>query len=136
MGRSQTITALDVGEKRIGVAQADTAIQIAVPFTTVEVDGDEIVAITQIIDQSDTKTLVVGYPRNQSGDATAQTAAVEAFTDKLRHLDIEIVFQDESLTSVLAEERLKMTKKPYDKGDVDAMAASIILSDYLETHRG
>ena len=43
-----------------------------------------------------------------------------------------MVFKDESLTSVLAEERLKSYKKPYSKGDIDAHAATIILEDYLE----
>jgi RNase H-fold protein (predicted Holliday junction resolvase) len=45
-----------------------------------------------------------------------------------------IVFQDESLTSVIAENRLKTTKKPYTKGDIDAQAAAIILEDYMELH--
>ena len=47
---------------------------------------------------------------------------------------MNIVFQDESLTSVMAEDRLKASGKPYEKGDIDAMAATIILQDYLEIH--
>jgi RNase H-fold protein (predicted Holliday junction resolvase) len=44
----------------------------------------------------------------------------------------KLEFQDESLTSVQAENLLKSYKKPYSKGDIDMNAAAIILSDYLE----
>lgn len=130
--RSKNIVCLDVGEKRIGVAIADTAIRIAIPLETVEVDGHEIESITKIVASEGAESIVVGYPRNQSGEATAQTRYVEQFSYKLKGMANEIVFQDESLTSVLAEERLKSYKKPYQKGDIDASAAAIILQDYLE----
>ncbi|CAN5388948.1 Holliday junction resolvase RuvX [soil metagenome] len=131
---SQNIVCLDVGEKRIGVAVADTVIRIAVPFETIEVDGNEIEAITTIMSTERAQTLVVGYPRNQSGEATAQTRYVEAFAEKLHDVAPHIVFQDESLTSVMAEEQLAVHKRPYTKADIDAHAAAIILTDYLEAH--
>lgn len=132
MSKSETIIALDVGEKRIGVAQADTIMRIPVAYDTIDVDGGEITAIFQLTEAAGARTLVIGYPRNQSGEATAQSVYVEQFAERLAGRDLEIVFQDESLTSVLAEERLKLTKKPYTKADIDAMAACIILNDYLE----
>lgn len=133
---SPTLVCLDVGEKRIGVAVADTGIRIAVPFTTVEVDGNEIASIAEIVLKENAETIVVGYPRNQQGEATAQTKYVETFATRLEDLDKKIVFQDESLTSVLAEQRLIAHKRPYTKGDIDAQAASIILQDYLEANYG
>jgi putative Holliday junction resolvase len=81
-------------------------------------------------------TIVVGYPRNQQGEVTSQTEFVEAFTKKLEYLGKKIVYQDESLTSVLAEQRLKSYGRPYTKGDIDAQAATIILQDYLEQNYG
>ena len=42
MAHNHSLVALDVGERRIGVAVADTAVRIAVPYDTVEVDGNEI----------------------------------------------------------------------------------------------
>lgn len=137
MSSAQMVIALDVGEKRIGAAQADTQMRIPVPFDTIDVDGREIVEILQLIEQADAGTVVVGYPRNQAGEATAQSVYVEAFAARLQaaNADIRLVFQDESLTSVLAEERLKQTKKPYTKADIDAQAAAIILTDYLEEQR-
>ena len=133
---SQTLVGLDVGEKRIGVSVADTGIRIAVPFATVEVDGNEIQAIAEIVIKERAEVIVVGYPRNQQGEATAQTDYVEKFTKRLEYLDKKIVFQDESLTSVLAEEQLKSHKRPYSKGDIDSQAAAIILQDYVEFNYG
>lgn len=129
---SQNIVCLDVGEKRIGVAVADSAVRIAVPFETIDVDGDEVEAIAKIVVTEKADTIVIGYPRNQAGETTAQTVYVEAFADKLKDIAPNILFQDESLTSVLAEQRLAAHKRPYNKGDIDAQAAAIILQDYLE----
>jgi len=126
------IVCLDIGEKRIGVAVADTSIRIAVAFDTIDVDGNEIEAIARIVVGEQADIIVVGYPRNQSGEATKQTRYVEAFTARLKDLAPQIVFQDESLTSVHAEEQLSAHKRPYTKADNDARAAAIILQDYLE----
>jgi putative Holliday junction resolvase len=132
MSRSNTYVALDVGEKRIGVAVGDDGVRIAVPFETVEVNGGEVARIAQIIVSEEPVAVVVGYPRNQSGEPTAQTAFVEEFAKKLRDIAPKLIFQDESLTSVLAEQRLQSYGKPYSKGDIDAQAAALILQDYLE----
>lgn len=134
MANHHSIVALDVGEKRIGVAVADTAVRIAVAYDTVEVDGSELEVIARIVIAEQADTLVIGYPRNQAGEPTAQTAFVEAFSENLKDVAEKIIFQDESLTSVLAEQRLKSYKKPYSKGDIDAQAAAIILQDYLEAN--
>lgn len=130
--KNKTFLALDVGEKRIGVALGDTGVRIAVPLDTIEVDGNEVERIARIAVDEDVDTIVVGYPRNQSGEPTAQTAFAEAFAAKLTDIAPKVVFQDESLTSVLAEQRLKSYGKPYTKGDIDAQAAAMILQDYLE----
>lgn len=133
---SQTLVGLDVGEKRIGVSVADTGVRIAIPFTTIEVEGDEIQKITEIVLKENASIIVVGYPRNQAGEATTQTDYVENFAKRLEDLEVKIVFQDESLTSVMAEQQLIAHKKPYTKGDIDSHAAAIILQDYLEVNYG
>ena len=132
---SKQIIALDVGDKRIGVAVADSAIGIAVPYDTIEVDGTEITQILELIAQDHTEKIVVGYPRNQSGETTQQTVKVEDFVARLNELDVDIVYQDESLTSVLATQQLEATGKPYKKADVHMVAASLILADYMESQR-
>lgn len=125
--------ALDVGTKRIGVAAADTTVPVAVPLMTLSVDGTELEILQKLISDKSVKMVVVGYPRNQSGDATDQTAISEAFGQKVEQF-ANVVYQDESLTSVAAENYLKASGKPYTKPDIDALAAAIILQDYLESH--
>jgi len=132
MSRTRSFLALDVGEKRIGVAVADDMVKIAVPLDTIEVDGSEVERIARLVIDEHVDTVVVGYPRNQSGEATLQTEYVETFARQLHDIAPKLVFQDESLTSVLAEQQLKKYGRPYTKGDIDAQAAALILTDFLE----
>lgn len=132
MGLAATLLALDVGEKRIGAAVARGDVRIAVPLETLEVNGTEIDRIAKIIADEQVDTVVVGYPRNQSGEPTAQTAYVEQFAARLAGVAPKLVFQDESLTSVMAEQRLAASGRAFNRGDIDAQAAAIILQDYLE----
>lgn len=134
MTRTKQLLGLDVGAARIGVAVADSGVRIAIPHGIVEVDGNEVEALARLVIDNSVDTIVIGYPRNQSGEPTAQTAFVEEFAVKLRDFDADIVFQDESLTSVMAENRLKSRGTGYDKGDVDSEAAAIILQDYMEQY--
>ena len=131
MAAKKSILALDVGDRRVGVALADSQIKIAVPYGYLERSDKIIQQITELMLDHDINILVVGYPRNQSGEATKQTESVEQFAKKLAEVEIDadLVFQDESLSSVEAERRLGRVK---DKGEIDAEAASIILQDYLE----
>lgn len=136
---TKALLCLDVGEKRIGVAKADTSVKLAVPLTTIEVDGSEHQQILKLLQEESAQTLVVGYPRNQQGEVTLQTAYVESFVENLKRNSLfaaEVVYQDESLTSVMAEQQLTAHKKPYTKSDIDARAASIILQDYIEEYYG
>lgn len=127
--------ALDVGERRIGVALADDSVKIAVPYDTLDVDGTEVTQLVKLLTFERIKVLVIGYPRNQAGESTQQTVYVQQFVERLpKDLPVSIVYQDESLTSVHAEQRLKAHGKPYTKADIDSSAASIILQDYLEQH--
>lgn len=134
--KTDMLLGLDIGERRIGLALADESIRIAVPYDTIQVDGNEVRAIFEVIDREQVGKLIVGYPRNQSGEPTKQTAYVEHFMEQFSDSDATLIYQDESLTSVIAEDRLKSYGKPYTKGDIDAAAASIILQDYLEQHNG
>ena len=131
---TRNLLALDVGEKRIGMAMADTAVRIAVPFGWLEHTETILTDLAEVLLRHEIDVIVVGYPRNQSGEPTKQTAYVEEFVKTIAELDIdaEIVYQDESLTSVQAEARLGTRIK--NKGEIDAEAASIILQDYMEQY--
>lgn len=128
---------LDVGERRIGVAYCDGIVTIAVPLTTLIVDGSERQKLHDLIRDKAITGVIVGRPRNQSGQPTAQTASVErAAGTLLQGVDVTRHYQDESLTSVAAEERLQAMNRPYRKEDIDMYAATIILQDFLEAQHG
>lgn len=131
------ILGLDVGEKRIGVARVDTSTRIAVPVKTIIVDGSEWNEISKLTRLNNTNFIVLGLPRSNEGNETAQSAYVRQFARNLveKVPGVRVRFQDESLTSVVAEERLKSRKKKYEKGEIDAEAASIILQDFIENFK-
>jgi len=134
MANKRVFLGLDVGTKRIGVAIGDSIARIAQPIATVNVGENEAGQIHTYIKDHDVTDIVIGRPRNQSGDTTEQTKLVEEFVvTALKPADCQIHWQDESVTSVIAEERLKARGKPYSKPDIDAEAAAIILQDFLET---
>lgn len=125
---------LDVGTKRIGIAKADSSTKIAVPDGYINVNGQEFAEIARIARMYSTTTFIVGLPRNNSGQETKQSIYARNFARQLAMSvpNARIYFEDESLTSVEAEKRLKERKKKYEKGEIDAEAASIILQDFLE----
>ncbi len=132
------IIGLDVGEKRIGVAKVDSEIKIATPVGFIEVTGNEWGEIAKIATLNNTNLFVLGLPRSNDGNETKQTLYVRNFAKTLatKIPDIKIRFQDESLTSVEAESRLKARGKKYVRGDIDAEAATIILQDFVENFNG
>jgi putative holliday junction resolvase len=133
--RSNNFLALDVGAVRIGLAIASD--QARLPRPLMALDAGEMLwtELDKVIAQEEIGIIIVGLPRNLSGDATDQTRIVEAFVSQLKkHYDLPIYLQDEALTSRQAEEELRQTGRPYTKGDIDALAATYILTDFL--HEG
>jgi putative Holliday junction resolvase len=105
------------------------------PLITLERNDTFFAALESIVEVEGVKVIVVGYPRGLRGQHTAQTAAIEAFVVELRqHFPLPIYYQDEALTSKHAEAELKARGKIYDRGDIDALAATYILEDYLAEH--
>jgi len=134
-----SLLALDVGAKRIGVALASAGAFFAQPLTTLEHSDKIFAEISGLAKQHEITVIVVGYPRGMSGQSTEQTKTIEAFVDELRaHVSVPVEWQDETLTSVKAEEELATRHKDgvYNKADVDALAATYILEDYLTEHPG
>lgn len=95
------IIGLDVGEKRIGVARADSSTRIAVPIGFINVDGSEWQEIAKLCRIHNTSYFVVGLPRSNEGNETAQSVYVRNFAKTLveRIPEAKVRFQDESLTS-------------------------------------
>jgi putative holliday junction resolvase len=132
---SKTILALDVGDRRIGVAVADAEAGFAHPLTTLTNSDSVMQELQQLIERHATTTIVIGLPRGLEGQETAQTASVRAFAKILAtHVSAPLEFQDEALTSQKAESELRSRSKPFTKGEVDALAATYILEDYITEH--
>lgn len=125
---------LDVGGKRIGIARVSSVARIPEPVCTLINDDSTHEAIKSLIEEFETDVLVVGLPRNLSGDDTQQTVFSREFADRLKVLGLEVVMQDEALSSKQAEELIRQgVYKRNARGDqasVDEVAACIILNDF------
>lgn len=127
-----TVLALDVGGTRIGVAKADAELKFASPLTTLINDERIWDRLAELVAEYNVQTVVVGLPRGLQGQETPQTLICRQFAKNLsEQLKIGLELQDEAMTSVKAEEELRSHGKPYEKADIDALAATYILEDYL-----
>lgn len=137
MQEVRSIMALDIGEQRTGVALANTIAGIANPLMTINDSEDLIKTVEDLVKQHQVMTLVIGFPRNLGGQETSQTQYVKQVAKELEnHVAIPIHFIDEAVTSAKAEAELKARKKPYQKEDIDMLAATYILEDFLREYPG
>lgn len=128
------VLGLDVGSVRIGVALARSDVRIARPLMTVDNNEQVYDVIKALVDEHKVTAVVVGWPRGMRGQATEQTKYAETFAEALRQRlgqPIPVTLQDEALTSQKAEAELRNRNKPFEKAEVDALAATYILDDYL-----
>ena len=136
-GRSM---ALDVGERRIGVAVSDPLGLLARALTTIsrQNTAQAVAAIVALLEEWTPTTLVVGLPRNMDDTLGPQAERVQAFARALEpHLSIPLVFWDERLSTVSASEILQEqgVRAQDQKGRLDAVAAAVILQEYLDAQR-
>jgi putative Holliday junction resolvase len=112
-------------------------LKLASPLTIIERtrEPDDIEAILKIAREREVERIIIGLPRLMNGDIGPQAKKVQTFTEAIRtQTQIPIEFRDERLTTVTAV-RLKGEtdrKKKNRKVRYDAMAAAVILQDYLE----
>ncbi len=131
--KDSNILGLDVGERRVGIALANITARLPEPLTTIDrTETDVFEEIIRLADEHAVKQIVIGLPRGGEGQETAQTAANRRFAEELKkRISVPIALQDEAYSSVEAEEELKAKNKPYNKGDIDKLAATYILNDWL-----
>lgn len=133
------ILALDVGDKRIGLATSDELEMLATPHSVVVRSSNEraLEQIARVAASVEAGRLVVGLPVSFDGQLHAQARSVQAFAAKLgRRLALPVEFADESLSTVRAEEALRAAgvRPQRIRERIDAVAAAVILQDYLD-HR-
>ncbi|MDB2351318.1 Holliday junction resolvase RuvX [Candidatus Marinimicrobia bacterium] len=127
---------IDLGTKRVGLALSDSLNIIASPFKTLTfIDNDDLVSkLSDIINDNNVKTIILGLPLNMSGVDTEQTKKVRTFKASLAKLNIPILYEDERLSSVSAKKSLVMqnVKTGHNKAEIDRTAAAIILQQFLD----
>ena len=134
---------IDYGERRIGLALSDATGLLASPWKKIDNDGNvgaaaqrlalEVNALVAEPDGLD--AIVVGLPRRLSGEDNDQTPRVRTLAALLAdRIAIPITFQDERLTSHEADERLARRERDWRKrkAQLDALAAALILQDFLD----
>jgi putative Holliday junction resolvase len=135
---------VDHGRRRIGLALSDASGMLARPWKTIDghaAAGRAARAIAAEVDalaatDQPVSIVVIGHPRRLSGAPNEQTALVQTVAAELETLvAIPVVLQDERLSSHEAETYLAQRERDWRKrkAQLDAMAAAVILQDYLDT---
>lgn len=136
------ILALDVGERRVGIAISDPTGTVARPVQTLARGSreEDFAAITTLVAKHDIRLVVVGQPLSLNGMEGPQARRVARYADALAtHLPVPIVPWDERFTTVAADEIIRQTRKgkkkrrAHAKSEVDAVAAAVILQSYLDS---
>jgi putative Holliday junction resolvase len=130
MSQIINILALDIGHKRIGVARANTIAKLTEPLTVLENNQNFMENLKKIIQEHDISLIIIGLPRSLDGNETAQSVYTRKFVSD-NFQDMNVQFQDETLSSVEAQKRLKSYGLENRSNMLDAVAACIILEDYL-----
>lgn len=130
------VLALDVGERRIGVALSDLSRTLATPYLTLHATPATVFfkKLRQIITSEDVVQIVVGLPISLNGQEGPQAQRIRAFIAVLHtHVTVPIATCDERYTSAEAERiMIEAGLRPAQrKARIDEVAASIILQDYL-----
>lgn len=121
---------LDYGASKIGAAIGDSETRIASPFGVLKNDKDILANIGKIIKDEDVAVIVVGVPKGLQNLKSEQYEEAVEFVNKLKdEFKIDIVVQDEKLTTSQAQTLLKGTKKGAD----DDVAAMLILQGFLDS---
>ena len=128
------VLGLDIGTKRIGVAISDLLFITAQPLKAVLRTSDEkaVKEINEIINQYEIKTIVAGLPKNMDGSIGPQAQNCIDFMKNFS--SVNVIFEDERLTSRQAEFILKEQGKKYTKQKelVDVESACLILQQYMD----
>lgn len=132
------ILAIDYGKKRTGIAATDPLQLIANGVATVETARLES-WLTEYMKQEEVERILVGMPRQLSGEPSENAARVVPFMNRLKKLfpHLPVVPVDERFTSTLAHQTMRegglRKKARQNKALVDEISATIILQSYMES---
>jgi putative Holliday junction resolvase len=131
------LLALDVGERRIGVAVSDPMGVLARPLTTIVRASrqDDFRSIAQLVNEHGVERVVVGLPLSLDGTEGPQANSIRRYTEQLsQSLSVPIDFWDERYSTETASEIMRNKGKRGRKArdEIDATAAAVILQSFLD----
>jgi putative Holliday junction resolvase len=134
--------ALDLGERRIGVAVSDETGLIASPLAVInrKSKSEDFARIARLVREQGAGGLIIGQPLNADGSAGPQVQRVERYSEALaqdlreRGIELVISFWDEYLSTQRAQQAMLASgrKARTRRAQIDAVAAAVILQDYLD----
>jgi putative Holliday junction resolvase len=139
------VLALDLGQRRIGVAYSDSRRTLASPWGTVQRSGDparDRAAVVEAVVEVEATVVVVGLPLSLSGAsgpaAQAAEVEVEALRALLEPLGVAVETTDERFTTVQAQRSLTAAgrKGQAARQVIDSAAAMVLLQAWLDGQRG
>ena len=132
------VLALDVGDKRVGVAISDPSQVLARSLQVIQRGSrqEDFAAVALLVEEYEVVRVVVGYPRSLDGTAGEQANKVERYAARLTEsLTVPVLLWDERFSTVSAERLMREAglrgKKKRER--IDAVAAAVILQDYLDS---
>jgi len=130
--------ALDIGDKRTGVAAGDDVVRLVQPLVVVEAPRGEslLVALAKVIEEHAPDALVVGLPLNMDDTEGPAARAMRDFARSLEaRFEVPVHMQDERLTSADADARMARSGRTRGEKKAlrDALAAAAILEEFLRT---
>ena len=135
------VAALDLGERRIGVAFSDSRRMLASPWGAIERTGDaarDRMAVVDVVREVEASTVIVGLPLNLAGHVgPAARAALDeaaALSDALAPLGVTVETADERLTTVEAQRNLRTAGRTTkaSRSVIDSAAAMVLLQAWLD----
>lgn len=135
------VLALDIGEKRVGVAVGDTRTHISMPVKVMPTNEvtDNARTWRMLLEDHEPELLVSGLPRSMNGAQDKQANWVRSVAQKIASTaGLPLEFTDERLSSVEAKRVLREQglKEKDMRGKIDMVAASLFLQTWLDNYDG
>jgi putative Holliday junction resolvase len=136
------VLALDVGERRVGIAISDPTGALARPLQALVRSSreEDFATVAAIVAEYDIGLVVIGRPLSLDGEEGPQARRIAGYADRLaEYLPTQVVLWDERFTTAEAEEILRQSRSEKKRrrartsGELDAIAAAVILQSYLDS---
>lgn len=133
------ILALDVGDRRVGVALSDEMGWTAQPLEVIDRGSAHLDRIIELVSEYQVERIIVGMPYNMDGSSGARVDKTRLFMERLQNrLAVPVESWDERLSTVAAERALLQAdvSRARRRQVRDKLAAVFILQGYLDHRRG